>query len=222
MFAHLPMIHGTDGKKLSKRHGAMAVGDYRHEGILPSAMVNFLALLGWSPGGDREVMTTRELIEHFSEDSLLKKASVFDLKKLEWMNGQHLQHAAARRGRAPHHAGDGRRWTRFRRLARREQAVVRHVARAVASPRAHRRRRRATGRTVFRRFRLARPGRRREAVEGPGDRRSPRRRPRGDSPAWPIGRPLRSRTHCARSPSVAALAPESSFSRCAWRSRALR
>jgi glutamyl-tRNA synthetase len=90
VFAHLPMIHGTDGKKLSKRHGAMAVGDYRHEGILPTAMVNFLALLGWSPGGDREVMTTRELIEHFSEDHLLKKASVFDLKKLEWMNGQHL------------------------------------------------------------------------------------------------------------------------------------
>ena len=90
VFAHLPMIHGTDGKKLSKRHGAMAVGDYRHEGILPSAMVNFLALLGWSPGGDREVMTKRELIEHFSEAHLLKKASVFDLKKLEWMNGQHL------------------------------------------------------------------------------------------------------------------------------------
>jgi glutamyl-tRNA synthetase len=90
VFAHLPMIHGTDGKKLSKRHGAMAVGDYRHEGILPTAMVNFLALLGWSPGGDREVMTTTELIAHFSADHLLKKASVFDLKKLEWMNGQHL------------------------------------------------------------------------------------------------------------------------------------
>jgi glutamyl-tRNA synthetase len=90
VFAHLPMIHGTDGKKLSKRHGATAVGDYRHLGILPSAMVNFLALLGWSPGGDREVMTMPELIEHFSADGLLKKASVFDPKKLDWMNGQHL------------------------------------------------------------------------------------------------------------------------------------
>ena len=90
VFAHLPMIHGTDGKKLSKRHGAMAVGDYRHQGILPSAMVNFLALLGWSPGGDIEVMTQAEMIERFSPDGLLKKASVFDLKKLEWMNGQHL------------------------------------------------------------------------------------------------------------------------------------
>jgi glutamyl-tRNA synthetase len=89
-FAHLPMIHGMDGKKLSKRHGATAVGDYQHLGILPSAMVNFLALLGWSPGGDREVMTERELIELFSAEGLLKKASVFDVKKLEWMNGQHL------------------------------------------------------------------------------------------------------------------------------------
>ena len=90
VFAHLPMIHGTDGKKLSKRHGAMAVGDYRHEGILPTAMDNFLALLGWSPGGDVEVMTIQEMIDRFSPDGLLKKASVFDLKKLEWMNGQHL------------------------------------------------------------------------------------------------------------------------------------
>ena len=90
VFAHLPMIHGTDGKKLSKRHGAMAVGDYRHQGILPSAMVNFLALLGWSPGNDVEVMTRDQLIAAFSADHLLKKASVFDLKKLEWMNGQHL------------------------------------------------------------------------------------------------------------------------------------
>lgn len=90
-FAHLPMIHGTDGKKLSKRHGATAVGDYQHKGILPQAMVNFLALLGWSPGGDfDEVMTLDQLVEAFSEDGLLKKAAVFDPQKLEWMNGQHL------------------------------------------------------------------------------------------------------------------------------------
>src|ERR687890_783893 len=61
VFAHLPMIHGLDGKKLSKRHGATAVGDYQHHGLLPQAMVNFLALLGWSPGGDREVMTLEEM-----------------------------------------------------------------------------------------------------------------------------------------------------------------
>jgi glutamyl-tRNA synthetase len=89
-FAHLPMIHGTDGKKLSKRHGATAVGDYQHQGILPAAMNNFLALLGWSPGGDREVMTRAEMIELFSADGLSRKAAVFDPQKLEWMNGQHL------------------------------------------------------------------------------------------------------------------------------------
>lgn len=89
-FAHLPMIHGMDGKKLSKRHGATAVGDYQHLGLLPGAMLNFLALLGWSPGGDREVMTMQEMIELFSPDGLQRKAAIFDVQKLEWMNGQHL------------------------------------------------------------------------------------------------------------------------------------
>jgi glutamyl-tRNA synthetase len=89
-FAHLPMILGMDGKKLSKRHGATAVGDYQHEGILAEAMINFLALLGWSPGGDREIMTRQDMIELFSPDGLQKKPAVFDPTKLEWMNGQHL------------------------------------------------------------------------------------------------------------------------------------
>ena len=90
-FAHLPMIHGMDGKKLSKRHGATAVGDYQHLSILPSAMVNFLALLGWAPGNDIELMTVQEMIELFDTKGLQKKAAIFDTKKLEWMNGQHLQ-----------------------------------------------------------------------------------------------------------------------------------
>ncbi len=89
-FAHLPMIHGLDGKKLSKRHGATAVGDYQHEGLLPQAMLNFLALLGWSPGGDREVMTLAEMTDLFSPEGLQRKAAIFDPKKLEWMNGQHM------------------------------------------------------------------------------------------------------------------------------------
>src|SRR5690349_9888332 len=89
-FAHLPMIHGLDGKKLSKRHGATAVADYQHLGILPSAMLNFLALLGWSPGNDIEVMTLPQMIELFDPGGLQKKAAIFDPKKLEWMNGQHL------------------------------------------------------------------------------------------------------------------------------------
>jgi len=91
VFAHVPMIHGTDGKKLSKRHGATAVGDYQQLGILPAAMRNFLALLGWSPGGDRELFyDLRELIEVFSIEGIQKKSAVFDTTKLEWMNGQHL------------------------------------------------------------------------------------------------------------------------------------
>ncbi len=90
-FAHLPMIHGADGKKLSKRHGATAVADWQHEGILPQTMVNFLALLGWSPGGEfDEVMTLDELVAKFDASGLRKTAAVFDVKKLEWMNGQHL------------------------------------------------------------------------------------------------------------------------------------
>ena len=94
-FAHLPMIHGMDGKKLSKRHGATAVGDYQHLGILPDAMLNFLALLCWSPGNDVEVMTVPQMIQAFSVDGLSKNAAVFDTKKLEWMNGQHLSMMSA-------------------------------------------------------------------------------------------------------------------------------
>jgi glutamyl-tRNA synthetase len=90
VFGHVPMIHGPDGKKLSKRHGATAVGDYQHLGILPEAMRNFLALLGWSPGGDREIMSMEELRNLFSLEGILKKPAVFDITKLEWMNGQYL------------------------------------------------------------------------------------------------------------------------------------
>ena len=90
VFAHVPMILGNDGKKLSKRHGATAVGDYQNQGILPLAMRNFLALLGWSPGGDREIMPEAEMIQLFSLEGIQKKPAVFDLTKLEWMNGQYL------------------------------------------------------------------------------------------------------------------------------------
>ena len=90
VFGHVSMIHGPDGKKLSKRHGATAIGDYQHLGILPEAMRNFLALLGWSPGGDREIMSKEELRTLFSLEGILKKPSVFDTTKLEWMNGQYL------------------------------------------------------------------------------------------------------------------------------------
>ena len=95
VFAHVPMILGSDGKKLSKRHGATAVGDYQNMGILPLAMRNFLALLGWSPGGDREILPEAEMIALFSLEGIQKKASIFDLTKLEWMNGQYLSQQPA-------------------------------------------------------------------------------------------------------------------------------
>src|SRR5881398_131553 len=95
VFGHVPMINGPDGKKLSKRHGATAVGDYQHMGILPAAMRNFLALLGWSPGGDREIMTLDEMIQLFSFEGIQKKSAIFDMTKLEWMNGQYLSAASA-------------------------------------------------------------------------------------------------------------------------------
>jgi glutamyl-tRNA synthetase len=90
VFAHVPMILGSDGKKLSKRHGATAVGDYQDQGILPAAMRNFLALLGWSPGEDREILEEKEMVQLFSLEGIQKKPAVFDTTKLEWMNGQYL------------------------------------------------------------------------------------------------------------------------------------
>jgi glutamyl-tRNA synthetase len=90
VFAHVPMILGADGKKLSKRHGATAVGDYQEQGILPAAMRNFLALLGWSPGEDREILAEDEMIRLFTLEGIQKKPAVFDTTKLEWMNGQYL------------------------------------------------------------------------------------------------------------------------------------
>jgi glutamyl-tRNA synthetase len=89
-FAHVPMILGADGKRLSKRHGATAVGDYRLEGILPGAMVNFLALLGWNPGTEEEVFDAEELCQRFSLDRVQRKSAVFDPQKLAWLNGRHL------------------------------------------------------------------------------------------------------------------------------------
>ncbi len=89
-FAHLPMILGPDGKRLSKRHGATAVEAYGAEGILPAVMVNFLALLGWSPGNEDELFSLDQLVETFSMERVLKKSAVFDTTKLEWLNGQYL------------------------------------------------------------------------------------------------------------------------------------
>jgi glutamyl-tRNA synthetase len=94
-FGHLPMILGPDGKKLSKRHGATAVGDYAQLGILPEALFNFLALLGWNPGDEREVMDRDELTQAFSLERINKKSAIFDTEKLFWMNGRYLEKKAS-------------------------------------------------------------------------------------------------------------------------------
>lgn len=89
-FAHVPLILGQDKKRLSKRHGATSVMEYARTGYLPEAMVNFLALLGWSPGGDRELMSRAELIQAFALEGISGGNAVFNTEKLDWMNGQYI------------------------------------------------------------------------------------------------------------------------------------
>lgn len=96
-FAHLSMILGEDRTPLSKRHGATSVAHFREEGYLPEALVNFLALLGWSPRDSREFFTPEELAREFSLERVSRSAAVFDLKKLKWVNRAHLKRLAGRR-----------------------------------------------------------------------------------------------------------------------------
>jgi len=90
-FAHLPMILGTDRSKLSKRHGATAINEYRDQGYLPEAMINFLALLGWSLDDKTELLRREEIVKHFSLERVSKTAAVFNRDKLDWMNGVYLR-----------------------------------------------------------------------------------------------------------------------------------
>ena len=113
VFAHVPLILGADKKRLSKRHGATSVTEYRRQGYLPDAMVNFLALLGWSPGDDRELMSIAELTGSFSLGGISGGNAVFNTEKLDWMNGQYIARlsergAAARGGAAARRRGAAR------------------------------------------------------------------------------------------------------------------
>lgn len=95
VFAHLPSVLSEDGKgKLSKRLGALSMVEYRRQGYLPEALVNFMALLGWSPGDDREIMPREELIEEFTLERVKKSSARFDTEKLTWMNQKYIQGAA--------------------------------------------------------------------------------------------------------------------------------
>jgi glutamyl-tRNA synthetase len=91
VFAHVPLILGADKSRLSKRHGATDVNMYRTEGFLAEAFRNFLALLGWSPGGDEEFIRTKDMIQKFSLEGVSRTNGVFDRRKLEWFNTQYLQ-----------------------------------------------------------------------------------------------------------------------------------
>jgi len=90
-FAHLPMLLGADHAKLSKRHGAVSITDYREQGYLPEAMVNFLALLGWSLDDRTEILSRQELIDNFSLERISRTAAIFNRDKLNWMNGVYIR-----------------------------------------------------------------------------------------------------------------------------------
>jgi glutamyl-tRNA synthetase len=90
-YAHLPLLHGPDGRKLSKRHGAASVQELREAGYLPAAVRNYLALLGWGADDDATLLSTGELIERFRVEDVGRAAAVFDEKKLRWMNGRYMR-----------------------------------------------------------------------------------------------------------------------------------
>ncbi len=91
LYAHLPLLHGPDGRKLSKRHGAASVGELRDAGYLPEAVRNYLALLGWGAGDDATVLSTDELVERFALERVSRNPARFDEVKLRWLNGVHIR-----------------------------------------------------------------------------------------------------------------------------------
>jgi glutamyl-tRNA synthetase len=91
VYAHIPLLHGPDGKKLSKRHGAASVQEVREQGYLPEAIRNYIALLGWGYDESTTFMTTDELVERFALDRVSKNPAVFDEQKLRWMNGHYMR-----------------------------------------------------------------------------------------------------------------------------------
>ena len=90
-FAHLPLILDAEGGRMSKRHGAVAVSEYRQKGFLPEAIVNYLMLLGWSPGGNQEILSVKTALTKFSIKKINKAGAVFSMEKLTWVNSQHIK-----------------------------------------------------------------------------------------------------------------------------------
>ncbi len=90
IYAHIPLIHGPDGKRLSKRHGAVSVNQYKQEGYLPNGLLNYLVRLGWSHG-DQEIFSIEEMVKEFDLGSIQQSAATFDIDKLQWVNQQHMK-----------------------------------------------------------------------------------------------------------------------------------
>src|SRR5207248_9508429 len=90
-YAHLPLLHGPDGKKLSKRHGAASVQELRDRGYLPEAVRNYLALLGWGTVDDTTLLSTEELVERFRIEDVGTSSAIFDEQKLRWINGRYMR-----------------------------------------------------------------------------------------------------------------------------------
>jgi glutamyl-tRNA synthetase len=95
IYAHVPNVFGADGRKLSKRHGAVSVDEFRQAGYVPEALMNFLALLGWAPDGETTIMSREELVERFSLERVGSSPATFDYAKLDWMNGVYLRELTA-------------------------------------------------------------------------------------------------------------------------------
>jgi len=96
-YAHLPLILGPDRSKLSKRHGAMAVSDYKKEGYLPEALINFMAFLGWNPDTEKEIFSLEELIKEFSLEKVQKAGAVFNIRRLDYLNGLYIRKLAIKK-----------------------------------------------------------------------------------------------------------------------------
>ncbi len=96
-YAHLPLVLGPDKSKLSKRHGAVSINDYREKGYLPEAMINFLAFLGWNPDTDREIYAINHLIEEFSLEHCQKSSAIFNVQKLDWINGFYIRNKSLKK-----------------------------------------------------------------------------------------------------------------------------
>lgn len=90
-YAHMPLILGADRSKMSKRHGATSINEYKENGYLPEAMVNFLALLGWNPGGEEEIFNLEELAKRFSVEKIQSAGAIFNQEKLNWINGKYIR-----------------------------------------------------------------------------------------------------------------------------------